>query len=174
VTDSGRARVFFALWPGDAVRAALADAAERAHAECGGRITAEHKIHLTLFFVGGIERSRIAELEECAKSVSAAPFDLDLDVLGYWRHNHIVWAGTRSTPAGLAALVSGLSGRLQVAGYRGDDRPYAPHVTLVRDAKHAPREPTLNVPRWEARDFVLVESAAGGTRYDVIARWPLR
>lgn len=174
MTDSGRARVFFALWPAAPVRTALAQAAERAHAHCGGRITAEQKIHLTLFFVGGIERSRIAELEACAKRVTAAPFDLDLDVLGYWRHNHIVWAGTRQTPAGLAALVSELTRSLESAGCHGDDRPYAPHVTLVRNAKHAPPEPTLDVPRWEARDFVLVESAAGGTRYDVIARWPLR
>jgi 2'-5' RNA ligase len=173
VSDAGRARVFFALWPDSPVRAALADAAERAHAECGGRITAREKIHLTLFFVGGIDRSRIAELETCAQRVTAASFDLDLDVLGYWRHNRIVWAGTRETPAALSALMSGLTRSLELAGYRGEDRPYAPHVTLVRNAKHAPRETALAVPRWRAREFVLVESAGGGTRYDVLAQWPL-
>ena len=168
-----RARVFFALWPDDEVRAALADVAARAHAQCGGRVTASAKIHLTLFFVGTIERERIAELEACAKEVAAAPFELELDVLGHWRHNRIVWAGTRQTPAALAALVDTLTRSLARAGYRGEDRPYAPHVTLVRDARRAPDGLALDVPRWRAADFALVESAAGGSRYDVLARWPL-
>ena len=168
-----RARVFFALWPDAEVRSALADAASRVHAACGGRATATAKIHLTLFFVGTVERERIADLEACAKSVSAAPFELDLDVLGHWRHNRIVWAGTRKTPEALAALVAALTGQLERVGFRGEDRPYAPHVTLVRDAKRAPAGVALDVPRWRAADFALVESAAGGSRYDVLARWPL-
>lgn len=166
-----RARVFFALWPDDAVRQALSAAALRAQAECGGRAIAAEKIHLTLFFVGDVERARIAELESYAGAVAATPFDLATDVLGYWRHNRIVWAGAHATPVELGRLVTDLTSRLAAAGYRGEDRPYVPHVTLLRNARRAPREKSLPAPAWHAREFVLAESAEG--RYDVVSRWPL-
>ena len=38
--------------------------------------------------------------------VAADAFELDLSVLGYWRHNRIVWAGTAHTPAPLGAFES--------------------------------------------------------------------
>jgi 2'-5' RNA ligase len=166
-----RARVFFALWPDEAVRAALSAAALRAQAECGGRATAAAKIHLTLFFVGDIDRARITQLEACASAVEGSPFELEIDVLAYWRHNRIVWAGARSSPVELGRLVAALTTRLAAAGYRGEDRPYVPHVTLVRNARRAPRETALQTPVWRARELVLVESVAG--RYDVVSRWAL-
>ena len=170
-----RARVFFALWPDDDVRAALANAGAHAQAECGGRATAPDKIHLTLFFVGDIERSRIAALEACASRVAAAPFGLDMSALGYWRHNRIVWAGARHCPGELGTLVHDLSLSLAGEGIRGEDRPYVPHVTLVRNARQAPMRSALEAPVWKARELVLVESvrAAGVSRYAILAKWPL-
>jgi 2'-5' RNA ligase len=167
-----RARVFFALWPDDAVRAALFAAAAQAQAECAGRATAAARIHLTLFFVGGVARPELRTLAECAESVVGRPFELATDVLGYWRHNRIVWAGARETPSALTSLVADLTAALAAAGYRFDPRPYVPHVTLVRNARRPPRTADVAAPRWNARDFVLAESAGG--RYDVLARWPLR
>lgn len=164
--------MFFAIWPDDPVRDALATAALDAREACGGRATAAPKIHLTLFFVGEIERARIPELEACASAVEATAFALDLDVLGYWRHNRIVWAGTRSAPPALVGLAAALTAKLAAAGYRGEDRLYVPHVTLVRNARQAPPTPALEAPAWGVREFVLVESAGG--RYEPLSRWGLR
>jgi RNA 2',3'-cyclic 3'-phosphodiesterase len=172
MSEGERARVFFALWPDDAVRAALSAAALLAQDECGGRATAAAKIHLTLFFVGGVPRTELPTLVRCAESIRADAFELDADVLGYWRHNRIVWAGTRETPPPLRRLVADLSAALALEGYRGEDRPYVPHLTLVRNARRAPRTADLTVPRWRAREFVLAESAGGS--YRVLFRWPLR
>lgn len=170
-----RARVFFALWPEVAVRDALTDAAANAAVECGGRITPRGKIHLTLFFVGDIERSRIAALQSRADEVSAGRFELDTNVLGYWRHNRIVWAGARVCPTGLTQLVQRLTQALAREGLRADERPYVPHVTLLRNARHAPQSTVVQAPVWEAQSFVLVETARGPGKsgYEVIARWPL-
>ncbi|HEV7800267.1 MAG TPA: RNA 2',3'-cyclic phosphodiesterase [Burkholderiales bacterium] len=170
-----RARVFFALWPDTSVRDALAAVAADAQVECGGRVTARDKIHLTLFFVGDIERSRVQALEECAGAVEAGRFELDTGVLGYWRHNRIVWAGASACPTELAKLVSSLTQKLARVGRRGDDRPYVPHVTLLRNARRAPKRTIIEVPVWNAHEFVLVESARGPGKsgYEVIARWPL-
>ena len=169
-----RARVFFALWPDTPVRDALSQAGAAAQAECGGKATQRDKIHLTLVFVGDVERSRIAALRECADRVEGEAFELRIDVLEYWRHNRIVWAGTTQCPAALAALAVSLTHNLS-AHVAVEKRPYVPHVTLVRNARRAPRAAALEVPPWAAEEFVLVESvsAGGRSRYDVIARWPL-
>ena len=71
-----RARVFFALWPDAPVRDALSQAGAVAQAECGGKATPSDKIHLTLVFIGDVERSSIAALRECADRVEAEPFEL--------------------------------------------------------------------------------------------------
>ena len=134
-------------------------------------MTAAAKIHLTLFFVGDVPRSRLAALSECANSVAAAPFELEPAELGYWRHNRIVWAAMRETPAMLRTLVTDLSAALVHEGCRADDRPYVPHVTLIRNARRPPQSIALHSPPWRADAFVLAESAGG--RYDVLERWPL-
>jgi RNA 2',3'-cyclic 3'-phosphodiesterase len=174
-TKPGQARVFFALWPDPAVREALAALAQSCEAECGGRLTAPAKIHLTLFFVGEIGRAALTRLHDVADAITAAPFALVLTELGYWRHNRIVWAAARCPPA-LALLVSELTRELARLGLRGEERPYVPHVTLLRNARRAPASNTFSPIDWRAREFVLVESVAahGGSRYEVIARWPLR
>jgi 2'-5' RNA ligase len=169
--DPERARLFFALWPDDSVREALSNAALRVKAECGGRATPAAKIHLTLVFLGDVEKRRIAELAGCAARVAAPHFDLAIDVLGYWRHNRIVWAGTRAAPAALARLAADLSGSLAALGYRFDDRPYVPHVTLVRNARQPSRIRDIETPSWHVRELVLAQSAQD--RYDVVGRWPL-
>src|SRR5687768_2073533 len=150
MVEGNRARVFFAVWPDEAVRDALSAAALRAEAECGGRPTAAAKIHLTLFFVGEVDRARIGDLETCAGAVAAAAFDLEMSVLGYWRHNRIVWAGSLVTPAALSRLVAELTSELGTAGYHREERPYVPHATLVRNARGAPRQRVLEAPVWHA------------------------
>jgi 2'-5' RNA ligase len=166
-----RARVFFAIWPDAGVRDALGAAALRAEAECGGRATPPAKIHLTLFFVGEVDRLRIDALEACAGLVAGTAFILEPSVLGYWRHNRIVWAGSPVSPPSLSRLVADLTSALATAGYRGEERPYVPHVTLVRNARRRPRSHVLDAPGWHAREFALVESAGG--RYEPLARWRL-
>jgi 2'-5' RNA ligase len=170
-----RARVFYALWPGPDVAHALASAAREAQAECGGRATAPEKIHLTLFFVGDVERGRVVSLQALAGSVRTNAFSLDFNAIGYWRHNRIVWGGTPRCPEALARLVANLQERLSAEGIECEERPYVPHVTLVRNAQRRPKRTIIGPLAWHADDFVLVESvpARDGVRYDVIGRWPL-
>lgn len=171
-----RARVFFALWPDDTVRASLAELARSAQAECGGRAMAPEKIHLTLIFIGSIERARVPALEALAQRMDARAFGLGVDILGYWRHNRIIWAGARECPRELAALAAVLHAELARAGIPGEDRPYVPHITLVRDALRAPAAKMSPAVTWHAREFALIESVPerAGVRYQVRGRWPLR
>lgn len=172
---SERARLFFALWPDETVRRTLGALALEAQAHCGGRATTLEKIHLTLFFIGDVARSRIAALQLAASALDTTPFELVLDRLGYWRHNRIAWAGASKCPRALDLLASGLRDALGRAGVKGEDRPYVPHMTLVRNAERPPAAAAVGPCSWRAREFVLVESVSvvGGVRYDVRSRWTL-
>jgi 2'-5' RNA ligase len=169
------ARVFFALWPDAEVRGSLAALASSVQADCGGRATRADKIHLTLFFVGYVERSRLPDLRAAAAAVRSAPFELVVDRLGYFRRARIAWAGAACPPA-LDSLVVQLAEALAVRGIAGEDRPYVPHITLARDALRKPANPSIAPFVWRAHEFVLVQSGRGadGSSYEVLERWKLK
>jgi 2'-5' RNA ligase len=174
LTPPRTARVFFALRPDDRVREALHFHAQQLHRSCGGRVLRRENLHLTLVFIGDVGVERLDELKSVADAISATLFEFVLDRLGYWRHNRIVWASPLTVPGPLRELVTGLEGGLKQAGFEFDQRPYAPHITLLRDA-HAPAVlPPLGL-NWPVGDFALVESARGarGVEYRVLARWDL-
>lgn len=171
------ARVFFALWPGDLVRSDLHQLSLLCHESCGGRRTRRENIHLTLVFLGDVELPRLDALHRVGAEVAAARFTLTLDVLGHWKHNRIVWAGATRTPPALDALVQNLEQRLDAAGFRFEHWPYVPHITLLRKALCREGAPPLTRRvRWDAEDFVLVQSVRGedGSAYNVIGRWRLQ
>jgi 2'-5' RNA ligase len=168
------ARVFFALWPDDRVRDALQCHARELLRSCGGRAMRHENLHLTLVFIGDVAAGRLDDLTSMAHAISATPFELVLDQTGYWRHNRIVSALPLTVPEPLRTLVSAIEGGLQQAGFEFYQRPYAPHVTLLRDARAPAILPPLGLD-WPVREFVLVESARGtrGAEYRVLGRWPL-
>lgn len=167
-------RLFFALWPEPAVRDELYRVAQAMQRTCGGRVMRRENLHQTLIFVGGVEGERVADLEAVAAQAHTAPFKLEFGITGYWRHNRIVWAAPGTTPQPLVSLVEALEQGLTQSGVAYDKRPYAAHITLVREARAPALLPTLQFD-WVVRDFVLVDSVRGarGVEYRVIARWPL-
>ncbi len=167
-------RLFFALWPDARVAAALDAAGRRAHRDCGGRRTALDSIHLTLAFLGEIPAERAADAEATAAAVRGESFVLRIDRLGWWKHNRILWAGCDPMPPALESLAADLGRRLRDAGFALEARPFAAHVTLLRNAR-CPAPPQLpEAIDWPVREFVLVESRLGEEiRYPIIGRWPL-
>ena len=166
-------RLFFALWPDDAVRAGLACWSRELHALCGGRITPPEKLHVTLVFLGGVEDARVSEVERAADEVAAPLASLVLDRPGYWKHNRIAWAGASLVPPELAALVSGLREALAKSRIGFDAKPFVSHVTLLRDAREPKGMPALDPIPWKIDGFALVESVtvARGSRYEVRRSW---
>jgi RNA 2',3'-cyclic 3'-phosphodiesterase len=169
------ARLFFALWPAPDVQRALETLAQALKRECGGRAIPGHNIHATLVFLGEVERARLPQLETLAATIALPRFELSVDHVQYWRHNHIVWAGVARCPDALQALVAQLSRELRVIGFTLDDRPHVPHITLVRDARQPPMEGRTSAVAWPVAEFALVESAPheGRRVYEVLRRWPL-
>lgn len=168
------ARLFFALWPDAAAAAALHAHARALQPACGGRVTRRGALHLTLVFLGAVDRARLAPIEAAAAACRAPGFTLELTETGGWRRTGVVWAAPATVPPALPALVAALEGALAAVGCAFDRRVFTPHVTLLREARPPASAPLLAVA-WPVRGFTLVESLreAGGPRYVVRARFAL-
>jgi 2'-5' RNA ligase len=169
-------RVFFALWPDSALQTALHNLGSDLNAGCGGRGVRPETIHLTLAFIGALPADRLEALYAAAVRVNTPAFDWQVDQLGYWRRNQLLWAGTSQPPEALSRLVSHLHAALNDAGLAFDDsKPFAPHITLLRKAHCKELVQPPQALYWQVREFVLVQSETTdkGASYRVIRRWPL-
>lgn len=171
--DARPLRLFFALWPDGATRAALERWAAAIHRVAGGRATRGESIHMTLAFLGAAGADRLGALKVAASSVRVQPFELVLDEAGSWKHNRIGWAGATRVPATLETLVRDLRAALAAAQFAFDPKPFTPHVTLVRKARPGFVMPALDPIRWQVTGFALVRSVMrpAGSDYLVEARW---
>lgn len=176
LTDAGDSvRVFFALWPDDALRTRLDAVAAQLHQLWGGRPTRAASIHLTLAFLGEVPRQRLADLVQVGRQLATPGFTLRLDQADCWRHNRIAFASASLPPEALERLALDLTQRLRAAGFSIDARPFKTHVTLLRHARCGQEKPTLAPMDWAAREFVLVQSAlgTGGSAYTILECFPL-
>jgi len=170
-------RVFFALWPNEGERAALAAWQSPLQQLVGGRLTPAENLHNTLVFLGDVQPDHLEALQLAAQEVSGTAFQLVFDTARYWGHNHIVYAAPGSVPKRLAQLVSDLEQRLRHHHFKFDRRAYKPHVTLLRHA-HWTDSPLSAMKKvvWHVRDFALVQSVSEGQsmRYEVLAKFELK
>lgn len=167
------ARVFFALWPDAAAAAALQAQIPGLQQRFGGRAVPQEALHLTLAFLGSVERSRLPLLCELASRIEFSRFELQCDELGEWQRQGIVWAGPSAIPAGLLRLREKLEVALAEADFVLPAHRFVPHVSLLRGARCATRREALTRPAgWAVSDFVLAESKLGprGASYELLWR----
>lgn len=169
------ARLFFAIWPDAVVRDQLDEVSRRMHEACGGRRTRAATIHQTLIFLGEVEVERVEALVALASEIRVPPFELRLTRFNWWRRKRLAWAAPDETPAALAELVGELERRLKEADFRFDQRPYSPHITLLRKADCELSGFSAQPIGWRVEEFVLVRSAMdeNGSNYEFVGRWPL-
>ena len=167
-------RVFFALWPDESVANALHAQGRALLAAQQGRPMQRDSLHLTLAFLGCVESGRLAALRNIGRSLSLPSCELIFDHLGRFARKPLVWAGCRETPACLIDFVGELHRQLQAQGLGIEDRAFIPHVTLLRNAGHAPLAQDRFEPIvWKAAEWRLVESKTdpGGACYSPIEAW---
>ena len=167
-----RHRVFFALWPDDATRAAISRATRDAVRESRGRPIAKDRLHLTVAFLGELTAEGL-NAARAVPPIHVGAFELTLDTLGVWPESKVLWLAPLDPPEALAELEARLWDRLVERGFRAADRVYRPHVTLARRAR--PPEAGAELVRWAVGELALVESLANGrgVHYEVLDRWPL-
>ena len=171
-------RLFFALWPTDAVRARLAAAAE-SHAGLGRAIAARN-LHVTVAFLGAVPEERLDPVVEIARSTQKLTFDgkflLYLDRMEFWRRSNLVALTATQAPPELLKIVDGLRAGLRERGFQLQEHDtFRPHVTLVRDVARGPATAAVTPVQWPVASFALVESKVGqrGSQYSVLDEWSL-
>ncbi|AXK38910.1 RNA 2',3'-cyclic phosphodiesterase [Crenobacter cavernae] len=168
-------RLFFAVWPDNAARAALAQHAIGPWPH-GTRPIRDDALHLTLAFLGDVDEAVLPALEALGARLGqrCVPTRMRLTKFGHW-NNGIVWAAPERTPKALTGLVAELRQGLAELGVESDTRRYKPHITLARRASHLPPlAPGAIV--YPLDHLALVASEAGPTgqvAYRTLARWPL-
>ena len=158
-------RLFFALWPPPAAAERLAIEAEAMALASGGRAMPAAKIHLTLAFLGEVPEARVASALEAARAVAFDPFELELDRKGGFRRAKVGWAGCSAPAAALLRLQSGLEAGLRERGFALEERPFAPHVTLVRKVERPVAAGVIEAVRWRADAVTLVRTEPGSGKY---------
>jgi RNA 2',3'-cyclic 3'-phosphodiesterase len=170
-----RLRLFFALWPDDPVRDALARSAAPLLEVCRGRRVAKRNYHLTLAFLGGVAAARLDEIRAAASTVRSAPFSLTMDCHGHWPGPRVAWLGCRRPPPEADGLAQVLWRALEPLGFRPDARPFRPHLTVLRVCRSCDWAGPVVPVDWPVREFVLVrsETLPAGPQYEVVDRWAL-
>lgn len=173
-------RLFFALWPEEKQRHALARATAKATRSCGGRPVPAANLHVTLAFLGSVPRRRVEELRAIAQRAAEAlsqdaPLVLRFSALAHWPRQQILCALGAEEPPLAQALSGALKDAAAAAGFTPDLKPFHAHVTVARKVAHAPRRRVLRPLPWRCDSFALIDSRteAGGALYSVIESYPL-
>jgi 2'-5' RNA ligase len=174
-------RLFVAIRPPRAMRAALLAAQGGVP---GARWQDDEQLHLTLRFIGEVDRHRAEDIAAALGTIQAPRFQLALDGIGQFdRRNRpdSLWAGVKPH-APLKALHNKIDQALIRIGVAPEGRAYLPHITLARFSRGAApgvspalfTEALLPVAA-EVREFCLFESELGaeGASYTIAARYPL-
>jgi 2'-5' RNA ligase len=174
-------RLFFALWPSPTRRQALAAATARAVSQVDGRAVPPANLHVTLAFLGAVPADRLPELVLAGGQGGHRAFEFDFDRLEYWPKPKVVVAMASAAPAAGVELVEQLWQRLEPLGFPREQRPWQPHMTLVRKIRRPPPDGLRfdPLPAGSVRDptpwgLALVESVThpDGARYRPLAEWP--
>jgi 2'-5' RNA ligase len=171
---------------------ALIDEVRTGPAGRGPRWVRSENLHLTLRFLGEVERSRSGEVEEAVAQAAdgRAPFDVVLSGAGAFPdavRPRALWLGLERGRDELQALVSALDAPLARLGWPPETRPYRPHMTVARtDAP--PRSAAIAAAAalvaaardwrvaFRAERVVLYRShlGSGGPRYESVSEVVLR
>ncbi len=170
-------RLFFALWPDEALRRALADRVQPLLPADLGRPVPPQNLHVTLAFLGNVAPDRIPLLEGLAEKLAWPAVDVVFDRLGVWPKARLLCLEAATPPEALIAAVAQLHDSLREAGFEIERRPFRMHITLVRNMPGNPiaGEGLRVTPEivWPVRGMALVAStsAPGGSQYSVLRQW---
>ena len=166
-------RLFFALWPDEPMREALAHAVRKAVRASGGRPVPPSNLHLTLAFLGSMPEGRVEELAGVARAVgltNPGEVEVRLDRLEHWPGPQVLCALPGEPPTTAQALARALQEQLSSAGFSPDIKPFRPHVTVARKVTHPSRSMRMQPVSWRFGAFALIESRTleSGPAYSVV------
>jgi 2'-5' RNA ligase len=173
-------RLFVALRPPEPIRERLLDLMEGVP---DLRWQQDEQLHLTLRFIGEVERPAAEDLAAELDRIRFQRFPIALDGVGKFekRRHGALWAGVYPKDA-LKALNAKVERACQTAGLEPERRAFHPHITLARWKgrvhgldRFLECNSGLSSEPWEASEFLLFEShlGQGGAHYKEVEIYPL-
>jgi 2'-5' RNA ligase len=175
-------RLFVAIRPPEQVRERLVDAMEGIEA---ARWVDEENLHLTLRFVGEVERPAANDLASALARIVWPRFELRIEGVGHFTRKGEAKALWARIPANepLEGLRQKVEAACEAAGLGRETRRFTPHVTLARLGRASgpiggwlSSFGDVRAGPWEVTEFVLYESHLGhtGSFYEPVTRFALR
>ena len=167
-------RLFFALWPSDALRAEIERETRDAVDGSGGRRIPVENLHLTAVFLGAIAESRITDVFDCAADIQPERCEIALSQIVWWRRQALLCLEPLQSSDALNRSVEALRSALREGGFRIEDQRFRAHVTLARAVRREPALKTIKEVRWQVDRIELIESRTSprGSVYSVLHRSP--
>ena len=173
-------RLFVAIRPPEHIRDLLMDAMDDTP---DFRWQHDDQLHLTLRFVGEVERPLADDLADALGRIRSRAFDIRVRGVGRFeqRNSGALWAGVEPKEP-LAALAAKVERACLAIGLEPERHALHPHITLARLNRSAgPVAPFLTQHGDLASapfvfDHVILyesEMGHGGSRYHPVARYPL-
>ena len=150
----------------------------------GARWLDEEQLHLTLRFIGEIDRHRAEDAAAAMASIRHPAFEIAVKELGAFDRRGeptVIWAGVAPEEP-LRRLHKKVDHALVRAGLEAERRAYAPHITLARLPRGAgPIQALLEQsggatsPSFAVRGFSLFESrlTPAGPHYTIVEDYSL-
>ena len=143
----------------------------------------EEQLHVTLRYIGEVDRPVAEDVSAALASVYAPKIELALSGVGWFDHGPRGALFARVAPADpLAALHTKIDRALVRAGLKPEGRAFLPHITLARRRSAAvdpsgwiERNSGLASELQAVSSIILFESHLGrhGSTYEEIASYPL-
>ena len=175
-------RLFVALRPPEPIRDFLLDAMDD---RADFRWQDDEQLHVTLRFVGEVERPVADDLADALGRIRSEKLDLRIAGVGRFeqRSAGALWAGVEPK-APLAALAAKVERVCQSVGLEPERRAFHPHITLARWKGRRTRDVQdflerrrdLSSQVFEVDEFVLFESRLSrhGAHYEAVETYALR
>jgi 2'-5' RNA ligase len=174
-------RLFVAVRPPEPVRDLLIDAMDDT---ADFRWQDDEQLHITLRFVGEVDRPLAEDLAAALGRIHAQPFTIRVSGVRRFeqRSSGVLWAGVEPKEP-LAALAAKVERVCQEVGLEPERRAFHPHITLARWKGRRTREIAAFLDRtrglasepFEVSEFILFEShlSRHGAHYETVAKYSL-
>jgi RNA 2',3'-cyclic 3'-phosphodiesterase len=147
------------------------------------RWTPKENLHLTIRFVGNVERSVVEAIADGLAGRPLAGFELALDGIGTFGSGgavRVVWIGLGEGSDWAGALAAQVEAECSRVGLVGEERPFQAHMTLgrarVRGGSKLPDLPAApHLNPWRADKLILYSSrlTKTGATYEGLKTLPL-
>ena len=174
-------RLFVAIRPPEAIRDLLIDAMDDSP---DLRWVGDEQLHLTLRFIGEVERPLANDIADALSTIRFNAFELRIAGLGRFdrRNGGALWAAVEPKKP-VAELAAKIDRACVAAGLEPERRAFHPHITLARWDRRSrgaaeafqARVRTIASEVFRVREFVLFEShlSRHGAHYEAVAIYTL-